>query len=124
MYKLLSPSITASDLAASRKFYEDALGLEVTDTYEEDGKVLGLKMQAGGVQYFLSQDDFAKGSERTKGVGMRFYISCDDVDAAAKRVEESGYEFFQPLTDQPWGTRDFAVQDPDGFITTVSREGM
>ena len=124
MYKSLSPSITANDLDASRRFYQRALGFQLEDTYEEDGKVLGLQMRVGTITLYLSQDDFAKGADRDKGIGMRFYISCADVDSAAKRVEESGYEFLQPLTDQPWGARDFAVQDPDGFVTSVSSEGM
>ncbi len=122
MFKKLTPSITANDLQASQDFYQKALGFEILDSYEQDGKVVGLHLHTAGADLFLSQDDFAKGHDREKGVGMRFYISCDDVDAAAKRVDDTGVDFFQPLADQPWGSRDFAVKDPDGFVISVGTE--
>lgn len=124
MYSKVFPALTASDLQASRDFYEKALGFQVVEEWQHDGKVMGLQMRAGEVDLYLSQDDFAKGKDRVKGVGMRFLLVCDDVDAAARRVERSGYEFTQPLTDQEWGSRDFAITDPDGFVTSVSKPAV
>lgn len=121
MYHKILPSITASDLKASRDFYEKALGFEVVEEWEHEGQVLGLQMRTGEVDLYLSQDDFAKGKDRVKGAGLRFFLICDDVDAAAQRVEQSGYELTQPLSEQDWGSRDFAVTDPDGFLISVSR---
>ena len=121
MYSKILPSLTASDLQASRDFYEKALGFEVVGEWEHEGVVLGLQLHNGDIDLYLTQDDFAKGRERRKGVGMRFILICEDVDRAARRVEQSGYEFTQPLTDQEWGSRDFAVTDPDGFLISVSR---
>lgn len=121
MYRKVFPTLTASDLEASRDFYEKALGFEAVEEWIHDGEVMGLQMRAGEVDIYLSQDDFAKGRDRVKGVGMRLYLVCDDVDDAARRVERSGYEFSQPLADQEWGSRDFAVTDPDGFVTSVSK---
>lgn len=124
MYMKVFPTITANDLKASREFYERALGFEVVEKWEHEGQVMGLQMRAGGVDLYLSQDDFAKGKDREKGVGMRFFLVCDNVDAAAQRVEQSGYEFTQPLADQDWGSRDFVVTDPDGFVISVSQPAV
>lgn len=124
MFMKVFPTITANDLKASREFYEKALGFEVVEKWEHEGQVMGLQMRAGGVDLYLSQDDFAKGKEREKGVGMRFFLVCDNVDAAAQRVAQSSFEFTQPLADQDWGSRDFVVTDPDGFVISVSQPAV
>ena len=54
----LVPTLTANDLERSIRFYE-GLGFTITDKMEEEGKVLGVMMEAGGASLGVSQDDFA-----------------------------------------------------------------
>jgi len=42
------------------------------------------------------------------------YIRVDDVDAAYAEILERGTAIDYTLCDQPWGMREFGVQDPDG----------
>jgi uncharacterized glyoxalase superfamily protein PhnB len=73
------------------------------------------------VSVFLAQDDWQKGRDRVKGQGFRIY--CDtsqDIDALARQVQERGGTLAEEPKDQPWGGRDFAVVDPDGFKITIS----
>jgi predicted enzyme related to lactoylglutathione lyase len=56
-----------------------------------------------------------------KGQGFRIY--CDtsqDIDALARQVQERGGTLAEEPKDQPWGGRDVAVVDPDGFKITIS----
>ncbi len=42
------PSLTVSDVAASRKFYVDGLGFSIKDEWKEDkGKLMGFMLNAG-----------------------------------------------------------------------------
>src|SRR5262245_5234799 len=68
------PSLTVDDLQKSINFYE-ALGFVVDDRWEENGKLLGVSVRAGKNEIGLSQDDWKKGRDRTKGVGMPMYLS-------------------------------------------------
>ena len=69
----------------------------------------------------LGQDDFQKGRDRQKGVGVRLYCTTgQDIDTLAADIEARGGELAQKPTDQPWGARDFAVVDPDGFAISIS----
>jgi uncharacterized glyoxalase superfamily protein PhnB len=42
------------------------------------------------------------------------YVRVDDVDAWHEELTGRGVELDYTLCDQPWGTREFGVQDPDG----------
>jgi catechol 2,3-dioxygenase-like lactoylglutathione lyase family enzyme len=44
------------------------------------------------------------------------YFWPDDVDALHAELEGRGATIIQPPTDQPYGLREFRVQDPDGHI--------
>ena len=117
------PSITATDLQASLAWYRDVLGFTVAEEYKQDDKLMGAQLTAGAVNFLLSQDDFAKGRDRQKGVGLRlFCTTAQDVDQLAAAIKARGGQLSQEPKDQPWGTRDFAVVDPDGFNLSISTE--
>jgi uncharacterized glyoxalase superfamily protein PhnB len=116
-----SPSFTVNDLQKSLAFYRDVLGFTEKDRFERDGALHGVELVAGAVSVFLAQDDWQKGHDRVKGQGFRIY--CDtvqNVDALARRIRERGGTLAEEPKEQPWGGRDFAVVDPDGFKITIS----
>ncbi len=118
-----APSFTVSDIHKSLVFYGDVLGCFVRQRWEEEGKLLGLEMQAGSVSFYLGQDDWAKGRERQKGEGCRIWCTTgQDIDALAAAIQARGGVLVHEPTDRPWGARDFALVDPDGFNITISSE--
>ena len=77
------PTITANDLGASIEWYRDVMGFVVAREMEHEGQRVGAMMSAGGVQFLIGQDDFAKGRDRQKGVGLRFhFVAEQNVDGA------------------------------------------
>jgi len=116
------PGLTVNDLAKSLAFYQ-GLGFAVGERWEDKGKLLGVMLHAGTGMLGLSQDDFAKGKDRVKGVGMRTWITTEqDIDEIAARAKAAGVTLDGEPEDYPWGGRGFAVTDPDGFKLTISRE--
>ncbi len=116
-----APALTVNDLEASLSFYQDILGFWVADRIEEDGVLVAAMLHAGDVDLLIGQDDFAKGRDRLKGVGLRLYcITVQDIDELAETIKARGGTLDNEPTDQPWGTRDFAISDPDGFRLTFS----
>jgi lactoylglutathione lyase len=47
-------------------------------------------------------------------------IVLDVPDAALEAVERAGHELVEPLSDRPWGLRDFRVTDPDGYYLRIT----
>ena len=121
--RTVMPAITANDLESSVAWYRDVLGFVVGEEYRVDDELRGVAMKAGTVGFLLTQDDFALGRERPKGIGLRLYCTTtQDLDLLATQIGSRGGELAQPPTDQPWGARDFAVIDPDGFKISISTE--
>ena len=109
-----SPSFTVDDLEKSLAFYRDVLGFGVEETWKNEGKVVGVSLKAGDVSFMIGQDDWKKGRDRQKGEGFRIYCETNkSVDDLAQRIEARGGRLDQGPTDQPWGTRDISVTDPD-----------
>ena len=66
---------------------------------------------------------FRSGRDRKKGEGFRLYCTTtQDVDALAEGIVARGGKLDQGPRDQPWGTREFALTDPDGFKITIGAD--
>jgi uncharacterized glyoxalase superfamily protein PhnB len=120
----LVPTLTVNDLQKSLRFYRDGLGFTVTEEMKEKGEkgeLNGVMLQAGDTTLGLSQDDFAKGRDRAKGVGMRLYLETDqNVEALARQAKAAGIVLNDGPAPLPWGPIGFTVTDPDGFKMTIS----
>ena len=119
----LSCSITCKDLEAAIRFYRDAIGFAVAQSYENGGKVVAAVVAAGDCRIVLNQDDGKLGWDRVKGQG--FYLQLNvaglgDVDATAARIKAAGGTLIDEPADRPWGVRMFQFKDLDGFKLGVS----
>jgi uncharacterized glyoxalase superfamily protein PhnB len=119
----IEPLFTVADLQRSITFYTEVLGFFVSDRFTDQRKTLqGVMLKAGVCELGLSQDDWAKGRDRQRGVGVRIWCAtAQDVDALAARVKAAGHLLAGEPHDEPWGGRSFAVDDPDGFHLTFYR---
>jgi len=120
----VSPALTVDDVEASLVWYRDVIGFHVQETWEHEGEVGGAALIAGLGPLFLVQDDFAKGRDRDKGVGVRIHMTtAHDVDELAAAIVERGGTLESPPEDMPWGARAFSLVDPDGYKITIASEG-
>ena len=109
--KRIVTNIQASDLAAAKRFYEDALGLEVLmdlgwiATYGSDEKAL--------VQLSVATE----GGSGTPVPDIS--IEVDDVDAALLRMKSAGFPILYGPADEPWGVRRFYVRDPFDKLVNI-----
>jgi catechol 2,3-dioxygenase-like lactoylglutathione lyase family enzyme len=111
-------------------FYRDALGLELrNDVARDDFRwiTVGSPSQPG-VSIVLT--NYLAGSPAdidalqgllAKGALNGVHFQTDDLDATFEQVRASGVEIVQEPTEQPWGTRDFAVRDPSGNMVRIDQ---
>jgi uncharacterized glyoxalase superfamily protein PhnB len=119
----ITPGITVNDLDRSIAFYTEGLGFIIEERWEEEGKLAGVGLKAGAAELVLTQDDFKKGRDRVKGVGLRlWFYSTQDLDGLAARAKASGIVLDQEPADMPWGARVFMLTDPDGFKISFTKE--
>ena len=116
------PTLTVDDLPKSIAFYE-ALGFAIDERWEEKGTLLGVMLRAGNSRIGLNQDDWKKGRDRKKGLGVRVSISTrGSVDEIAKRAKNAGIALKSEPRDTEWKSRAFEVSDPSGFLLTIFSE--
>ena len=118
--KTLSASLTVNDIQQSIHFFE-GLGFEVEERWEDGGTLTGVMLRAGEASIGLSQDDWKRGRDRQKGVGMRLFVSTtQDIDQLARRAKDAGIALEREPHDTDWGSRAFEVTEPSGFRITIS----
>jgi uncharacterized glyoxalase superfamily protein PhnB len=117
------PILTVDDLQKSIAFYE-ALGFTVGDRWEDGGTLLGVMMRAGKLELGLNQDDWRKGRDRSKGLGVRlsFATSRANVGELARRAKAAGIPLKSEPHETQWDSQAFEVVDPSGFMVTVYSE--
>lgn len=121
--RALLASLTVNDLQKSLAWYRDVVGFTVDDTWERDGKLVGVALKAGTVRILIGQDDGAKGWDRVKGQGFSLQITTtQSVDDIARRIKESGGTLLSEPTDMPWGARLFRIKDPDGYLLSIASD--
>lgn len=119
--RTIMPTFSVNDLQLSLVWYRDGLGFFVGNRWEEGGRLRGVTLKAGACEFGLSQDDFTKGRDRTKGIGFRLWCSTtQDVDAIAARLRAFGGTLVEEPGDR-WDVYSFTAQDPDGFKITITR---
>ena len=108
-----APQFLVDDLARSIAFYQ-ALGFVFGEPWEgfyaigtRDGLELHLK-EAPRLE--------AERSHRRTNHHLDAAAGVDGIETFYARCVAAGVTIVRPLADTPWGTRDFYVEDPDGYI--------
>ena len=117
----MMPSYTVNNIEKSVAWYRDGLGFYVAERWEDAGTLQGVMLKAGACSLGLTQDDFSKGRDRTKGVGFRVWCETNqDIDALAARLKSFGGSIIEGPGDK-YDRYSFTAEDPDGFRITLSR---
>jgi catechol 2,3-dioxygenase-like lactoylglutathione lyase family enzyme len=122
--------VLVHDPEAALDFYRDVLGLELRNDVAR-GEFRWITVGASsqpGVAIVLTNylngspaDSDALAGLLAKGALNGVHFHSDDLDGAFDRVGGAGAEIVQEPTDQPWGTRDFAVRDPSGNLVRIDQ---
>ena len=122
--------IQVHDPDLARGFYRDVLGLEVRNDVANEGSrwiTVGSDAQPGVAIVLTNYLNGSPADNDTlagliaKGALNGVHFHADDVDATFEKVRDAGAEIVQEPTEQPWGTRDFAVRDPSGNLVRVDQ---
>ena len=102
--------VSVADLARSRTFYREMLGLtEVT----AHGDLAVFKI-GDGLDLNLHQ---RPSSPSDTAVAVSFVV--DDLDGLCARWKQTGGQIIDEPEDRPWGERMAVVRDPDGHLVCL-----
>jgi catechol 2,3-dioxygenase-like lactoylglutathione lyase family enzyme len=111
------PQIYVSDLEAAIAFYQDTLGFTVVLSYGQPrfwaqiargGGRLNLRTVRGPV--------FDAGFRAREPDAISATLTLDEAEPLFLEFQKAGVAFHHTLKTEPWGSRTFVVQDPDGNL--------
>lgn len=110
----LAPQFLVDDLPRSIAYYRDKLGFEFDEPWDgfyaigrRDGLELHLK---------CSPKNAAEREFRRKHEHLDASAGVEGIEELYKQFKSTNAKILKPLQDTAWGTKDFYVEDPDGYI--------
>jgi uncharacterized glyoxalase superfamily protein PhnB len=126
--QVTSVFLYVDDVVRSIEFYNEIVGAEVAQVHaEQEGGPISLAiLRIGGFGLMIHPqaphaEEFA--GQRT-GLGIHLQLRVDDIDAFYAHCIDQGAFLSvsgEPV-DQPWGWREFALKDPDGYVWSVYQD--
>lgn len=110
------PTLRARDARTLIRFLVDAFGFEETAVYGEGDRVDHAELAwplGGGIMLGSAKDADADSWPLQPG-GFGAYVVTDEPDALFARAKGAGAELVTELNDTDYGSRTFAVRDPEG----------
>jgi uncharacterized glyoxalase superfamily protein PhnB len=126
--RVTSAFLYVDDIIRSLEFYNEVVGAEVRQIHSEteEGEPTLAILRIGGFTLMLhpqtGHDEEFK--DTRLGVGFHLQLQVDDIDAFYQHCLEQGAILAvsgEPV-DQPWGWREFALKDPDGYVWSVYQD--
>jgi len=117
-------TLICADLAATRRFYVDVLGM--SEVPRPAFGFPGLWFQSGHVQIHATQESFEAGKagwgDRGNSItsrGHHIALAVNDVSRALELVQAHGVRIASPLQQRPDGLKQLYLYDPDGHVVEL-----
>jgi PhnB protein len=122
--KKLTPNLVVRSVDASLEFYRNVLGLETGFTVPEQTPFVFGSVANGAVEVFFNDQKTVAAEypslAKTIGGSLTLYMEVDSLQAVMDRVKQAGAKVSMPVTEQFYGMREFAFEDPDGYTITIA----
>ena len=124
-YKKLTPNLIVESVERSLAFYEHALGFTRGFTVPDASPFVFGSVVSGAVEIFFNEKTTAvkeyPGFAATPiGLTGTMFIEMTGVDAWHERLRSQQVKIVMPLVTQFYGMREFAFEDPDGYVITFA----
>jgi uncharacterized glyoxalase superfamily protein PhnB len=126
-FKDLMPNLMVKNIEKTVEFYTNVLGFEVLQTVPENAPFVFAIVNAKGVIISFQEEksikeEYPQLSEFPQGGCLTLYIHVTDVKELFEKVNGKA-KIAKEMHDTPHASKDFAVEDCNGYILTFSQQG-
>jgi len=123
-FKKLTPNLLVADVERSLAFYEGTLGFSRGMTVPDAAPFAFGSVTSGAVEIFFNEataavKEYPAFGGKPIGATGTLFIELDGVDALHDRLKPI-VKIVMPIVTQFYGMREFAIEDPDGYILTLA----
>ena len=123
-FKKLTPNLLVSSVERSLAFYVDVLGFTRGMTVPDASPFAFASVADGNVEIFFNEasaaiKEYPAFAGKPIGATGTLFIEVEGVDALHDRLG-SAVKIVMPIVTQFYGMREFAIEDPDGYIITFA----
>jgi lactoylglutathione lyase len=124
-YKKLTPNLLVANVERSLAFYEGVLGFARGFTVPEQSPFVFASVTGGPVEIFFNDaagaiKEYPAFGGKPIGATGTMYIEVEGVDALHDRLKPT-VPIVMPLVTQFYSMREFAIEDPDGYVITFAQ---
>ncbi len=124
-FQKLTPNLVVRDVAASMQFYKTVLGFQPAITVPEQPPYVFGSVTSGSVEIFFNDhkavaQEYPSLGAKPIGGSLTLFIEVQGIEEVLAAVQKSGAKITMPLKDQFYGMREFAFEDPEGWILTIA----
>jgi len=119
----ISPTLAARNMKQTIEFYKNSLGFKMGMVFPDaDNPEYADLSKDGMVLMFIPAANIGIGSQEKLGVGLNIYMQIDgDIDEYHNELRNKGVKIAVDIKDEPYGIRDFTVEDIDGYRLTFNQ---
>lgn len=123
-FNALTPNLVVSDVAASVAFYRDVLGFTVQTTVPDAAPFVFAILVSGSVQIFVNAvhaavEEYPSFKDRPIGGTLTLFLDVTGIDDVWASLKDR-VTAVMPLETKWYGTTEFAITDPDGYVITFA----
>jgi uncharacterized glyoxalase superfamily protein PhnB len=119
----ISPTLAVRNMKQAIQFYRDSLGFKMGMVFPDADNPEYVDLSKDGmVVMLIPARSVAIGAKEKLGIGVNLYMQIDgDIDEYCNEVTNKGAKVVVDIKDEPFGIRDFTVEDIDGYKLTFNQ---
>jgi len=126
-FQKLTPNLVVRDVAASMQFYRSVLGFQTAITVPDQPPYVFGSVTAGGVEIFFNDQkavaaDYPALGAKPIGGSLTLFMEVEGIEEILAAVKKNGSRITMPLKEQFYGMREFAFEDPEGWVITIAEK--
>jgi uncharacterized glyoxalase superfamily protein PhnB len=119
----ISPTLAVRNMKQTIQFYRDSLGFKIGMAFPDaDNPEYADLSKDGMVLMFIPAKNVGIGSKQKLGTGVNLYMQIDgDINEYYRELKNKGVRIVVDIKDEPYGIRDFTVEDINGYKLTFNQ---
>jgi lactoylglutathione lyase len=123
-FRKLTPNLLVASVERSLAFYVDTLGFSRGMTVPDESPFAFASVTGGAVEIFFNDavgavKEYPGFAGKPIGATGTLFIEVEGVDVLHDRIKPA-VKIVMPIVTQFYGMREFAIEDPDGYVITFA----